>query len=145
MSLDARHIGPGVGLGHRDRRDLLTAQGRSQELALELITAVFVQRGGGHRDVNPEGHRKGPVIHPAEFLGKDQREEVIRSLSAVFGVVFQADESELGHIGDHLVQRHHLLAFPLIDAGVDLFLDVPADSAAKVVVFGRERHRSLLV
>lgn len=58
------------------------------------------------------------MIHPAEFLGKDQREEVIRSLSAVFGVVFQADESELGHIGNHLVQRHHLLAFPLVDAGL---------------------------
>ena len=145
MGLDTGHIGACVGFGHRDRRDLFAGECGGQELTLEFIAAVFVQRRSRHRHVNPERHREGAVVRPAEFFGKHQSEQVVSPLTAVFGVVFEADESELGHIGDDVVQRHHLLAFPLVEAGVDLLLDVPADGAAEVVVFGRERHRSLLV
>src|SRR5690606_7258801 len=75
-----------------------------------------------------------------QLLGEDQREQVIGPLTPVSRVVFQADEPQLGHLAEHIVERDPFLTLPIRDTRVDLALDELAHQATEVVVLWREGH-----
>src|SRR6266849_5271735 len=53
---DARHVGAGIGLGDRERRDVLPADGRDDPFALLLLSPEFEDGWGRHLGLNVDRH-----------------------------------------------------------------------------------------
>jgi hypothetical protein len=80
------------------------------------------------------------VIGPAELLGQDHREEVVRSLSAVGRVVLESQHPDPGHFGEDLMQGNPLLLLPFRHPGIDLVLHERTHHPPELAVLGGEGH-----
>ena len=144
VGLDVGHVGAGVGLGHRDRGDHVTGDGRRQVVALELVGAEAGQGGRGHVGLHADGQRHAAAGGAADFLGDDQAVGIIQTHAAVFLGLGDAQQAQVAHLLEHVVDRETSRRFPLRHERVHLFLDKITHRAAQLFMFLSKQHGRFL-
>src|SRR5438552_423214 len=135
---DSGHVRTCVGLRDRERGDLLALDSRDQPAPLLLLGAEAKHRRRGHLGLHGDGHAQPTAPGPRHFLGKDHRAEVVAALAAVFGRVAQAQKTQLAEAPEYRVGEGLLL--PLLQVGLDFFLEKLPDVQAELLVRVSEVH-----
>ena len=113
---------------------------RDQELLLQLLAAVAVQRRRGHVALHGDGHRHAAAGDAADLLAEHDGEGVVGALAAVGRVVLDAEQAGGAEHREELVGREPPRGLPLVDVGVDLPVHDVADGLAEEVVLLGEAH-----
>ena len=102
--LGGARVGAAAGLGQPERAERLAAGEQRQPLLLLRVVAEPVDRHGAQR--HPGLERDGDaLVDLAEFLERQAQREVVAAHAAVLLGERQAEQSHVGHPGDHLVRE----------------------------------------
>ncbi len=135
-----------VGLGDRDRPDLVAGDRRAEPLLAQLVTAELAEGRCAHVGLHRDRHRQPAAPTPGELLDEDQAGREIAAGPAPLLRVVQAEEPELTTAAEHVVGEVAGL-LPLVDVGAELLVHVAPNGFAQLVVLrgedrvgGHSRH-----
>ena len=127
------HVAAGVGLGDGQRRDLLPAERRGQELALLLVGPELPDDGRGHLALDQHPGAEPPVAGADQLLRVGHHVPVVEAGAPPGRVVADAQEAHLPEPAEEVAGK-----FPRLvpGAGVrgELLLREVADHAAEGLV-----------
>src|SRR6266513_3969317 len=118
---DARHVRARIGLGDRDRGNLLSTNGGRQPPPLLLLGAELEHRRGRHLGLYGDGHAQPAAAGSRQLLGEDERREVVAALAAVLRRVAQAQKTELPEAPEDRVWEG--LFLPLVELRLDFLFE----------------------
>jgi hypothetical protein len=134
---DVGDVRAGVGLGDRDRADLLARDRGAQVTLTLLVGAELRQRRRRHVGLHRDRHRNRARPTVRELLDEDDlRGEIPAGAAPALGVV-QPEEAELAATPEHPIGEVARL-FPLVDRRRQLLVDEPSHGGAQLLVLGRE-------
>ena len=130
---DPGDVRPGVGLGDRDRADLLAGD-RGPEVALaQVVAAELAECRGAHVRLHGDRHRQPAAAAPGQLLDEDEAGgEVAARAAPALGEV-EAEEAELAAAAEDVV-REETGVLPLVDVRSKLLVDEATDGVAQLVV-----------
>ena len=133
-----------MGLGHRDRGDHVTGDGRGEVVTLDFVGAEPRQGGGGHVGLHADGQRHAAAVGAADFLSDDQAVGIVQAHAAVFLRLGDAEQAQVAHFLEHVVDRETARRFPLRHERIHFFLDKIAHCAAQLFMFLSKQHGRIL-
>ena len=122
---DRRDVGAGVGLGQRDRADLLAADRRREVALLQLVGPELGERRRAHVGLHRDRHRDRAGAAPGQLLDEEEARGEVAVGAAPGGGVVEAEEAELAAPAEHRVGEE-AGRLPLVDVRADLRVHVAA-------------------
>ena len=138
--LHPRHVRPCLRLAHGDGGDHLSCDRRGEVLTPHVVGAKARQRGRGHVGLHADRQRDAAAGHPAHLLGHHHPIRIVQPHAAKLGRLGHAQEPQVAHLLEDLVDGKAPGVLPLADVGVELLLDKRADGAAQLFVLWRKDH-----
>ena len=134
---DRGDVGAGVGLGDRDRADLLAGdRGREPPVAL-VVGAEVRERGRGHVGLHRDRHRDRARAAAGQLLDEHEAGREVAVAAAEARGVVEAEEAELAAAAEQRVGEA-AGPLPLVDVGAHLGVDEAAHRRPQLLVLGGE-------
>ena len=134
---DRGDVGAGVGLGDRDRADLLARDRRHQPPFALVVGAEVGEGRRGHVGLHRDRHRDRARAAPGELLDEHEAGGQVAVAPAEARRVVEAEEAELSATAE---QRVGEVAgpLPLVDVRAHLGVDEAAHRGPQLLVLGGE-------
>ena len=124
-----RHIAARARFAHSDAAHHVARNGRCEELAAQLIAAVFGERRGAHVGLHANRHGDAAARDFAQRFRHGDCVGVVKPRAAKLLGFGEAQQSQVAKTLEHLMRRKDPRLFPLIDKRVDLVMDVALQTA----------------